>query len=427
MTYDEALTYLASLSKFGINLGLARIEKMLELMDHPERRYKTVHVTGTNGKGSTTAMITAILKAAGLRAGMYTSPHLVEYPERITVNGEMISREDFARSISHIAELVTKMVNDGWEHPTEFEVLTAAAFHYFAVAGVEYAVIEVGLGGLLDSTNVILPEISVITNVTLEHTDRCGTTVAEITGHKAGIIKSGVPVVTAAGAEAIDVIRATADRNQAPLYVLGHDFHVALVGFEDYRQQVTIFSERHGDLGQFAINLLGRHQAENAALAVMVALVLADREPRLTPAVIRTGLAAAHWPGRFEIFPGRPVTVIDGAHNPDGARRLRSTLDDVFPGQEVVFVLGILADKDITGIIGNLIRSADRVITVRPPSERAAAAAALADVIDARRAEVSDSISAGLKRAIELAGPDGLVCVAGSLYLIGAVRPLLIK
>jgi len=162
MTYEEALSYLASLGKFGMNLGLARIEKLLDLMQHPERRYKTVHITGTNGKGSTTAMLSSILKSANIRIGMYTSPHLVEYTERMTIDGEPIVREDFAEAIDYTSALVSKMVAEGWEHPTEFEVLTAAAFYYFACKRVEYAVIEVGLGGLLDSTNVIIPEVSVI-------------------------------------------------------------------------------------------------------------------------------------------------------------------------------------------------------------------------------------------------------------------------
>ncbi|HMM22841.1 MAG TPA: folylpolyglutamate synthase/dihydrofolate synthase family protein [Selenomonadales bacterium] len=427
MTYEEALSYLASLGKFGMNLGLARIEKLLELMGHPERQYKTVHITGTNGKGSTAAMLAAVLRAAGLRTGLYTSPHLVEYTERMTVNGAPVSREAFAGAVEHTAALVAEMVAGGWEHPTEFEVLTAAAFHYFAAEGLEYAVIEVGLGGLLDSTNVIIPEVSVITNVTLEHTDRCGGTVAEIAGHKAGIIKPGVPVVTAARGEALAVLRETAARNDAPLYVLGRDFSADLIGFEACCQQIAVVTGRYGDLGQFGMNLLGRHQAENGAVAVMAALLLAEKEPRITLPRVRQGLAGAYWPGRFEVVPGRPVTVIDGAHNPDGAARLRAALDEFFAGRSVVFVLGILADKDIDAITGTLIRPSDYVVAVRPPSERAADPSAVAARIGAGRVETAATVAGGLSRAREMAGPDGLVCIAGSLYLIGAARPLIIQ
>lgn len=422
MTYEEALAYLAGLGKFGINLGLARIEKLLALMRRPDRRFKTIHITGTNGKGSTTAMLAAILRAGGIRTGMYTSPHLIEYSERFQVNGRPISREAFAEAIAYTRRFVEAMAAEGWEHPTEFEVLTAAAFYYFAAAGVEYAVIEVGLGGLLDSTNVIEPEVAVITNVTLEHTDRCGSTVGEIARHKAGIIKQGVPVVTAAGGEALTVIEAAAAAGKAPLFVLGRDFTVTPAGREGWRQQVAIASREHGDLGRFSLALLGRHQAANAGLAVMAALVLGQREKRLTLEAIKDGLAAVSWPGRFEVAPGEPTLVIDGAHNPDGAAVLRATLDEVFPGRPVVFLLGILADKDIAGITSVLIRPVDSVIAVRPASERAADPSLVTAGLTAAKVEAAASIAAGLTRAREFAGPAGLVCVAGSLYLIGAAK-----
>jgi dihydrofolate synthase/folylpolyglutamate synthase len=423
MTYQEALDYLATLGKFGINLGLGRIEKLLDLMRRPEGRFKTIHVTGTNGKGSTTAMLAAILQAAGLRTGMYISPHLTDYTERFQINGRPISREAFAEAIAYTRRFVDEMTAAGWEHPTEFEVLTAAAFYYFAAAGVDYAVIEVGLGGLLDSTNVIVPEVAVITNVTLEHTDRCGSTIREIAGHKAGIIKQGVPVVTGAAGDALAIIEAAAADRKAPLLALGRDFSAEAGGCEGWRQLVTITSRRRGSLGSFRLALLGRHQAANAALAVMAAQVLSGREERLTPAAISAGLAAARWPGRFEVFPGQPTVVIDGAHNPDGAAALRAALDEVFPGQAVVFLMGILADKDIAGITGALVRPVDSVIAVRPQSDRAADPQQVTAGLAAARVETAASIAAGLERARALAGPAGLVCVAGSLYLIGAVRP----
>ncbi len=422
MTYQEALDYLATLSKFGINLGLARIEKLLDLMGRPERRFRTVHVTGTNGKGSTTAMLAAILTAAGIRTGMYTSPHLKDYTERFVVDGEPAGREALAAAIAHTRGFVDAMTAEGWEHPTEFEVLTAAAFHYFATAGAEYAVVEVGLGGLLDSTNVVLPEVAIITNVALEHTDRCGGTLAEIAAHKAGIIKPGVPVVTAARGAALDVIRDTAAARGAPLAVLGRDFYAEAAGVDGLRQMVAVVSRRHGDLGRFPLSLLGRHQAENAAVAVMAALTVAEREKRVTPAAIRAGLADARWPGRFEVVPGRPALVIDGAHNPAGAAVLRATLDEMFPDRPTVFVLGILGDKDVEGIIGTLVRAGDRVVAVKPASERAADPGRMVAAAGEERAEAAGTVEEGMERAGELAGPDGLVCVAGSLYLVGPAR-----
>lgn len=427
MTYEQALMYLASLGKFGINLGLARIEKLLDLMGHPERQYKTIHVTGTNGKGSTSAMLAAVLKAAGIRTGLYTSPHLEDYTERFVVDGGPISRAALAEALGHVRGCVDAMVAEGMEHPTEFEVLTAAAFHHFAAAGVEYAVIEVGLGGLLDSTNVILPEVAVITNVTLEHTDRCGGTVAEIAAHKAGIIKQGVPVVTAARGEALDVIRRTAEAKEAPLATLGRDFYAEAAGLDGWRQQVAFVSRRHGDLGRFSLALLGRHQAENAAVAIMAAMTLAGEEGRVNVDAIRAGLAAAAWPGRFEVAPGRPTLVIDGAHNPAGAAVLRATLDEVFPGRPVAFVLGILGDKDVAGITGALVRAVDTVVAVKPESERAAEPSRVLAGLAAQRTEAAATVAAGIDRARELAGPPGLVCVAGSLYLVGAARRYALK
>lgn len=427
MTYEQALEYLASLNKFGINFGLARIEKLLSLMGHPERRFKVVHITGSNGKGSTSAMLEAILRASGIKTALYTSPHLVEYTERMSVNGQPIDRQEFAAAIEYTGNLVAAMASSGREHPTEFEVLTAAAFHYFAAAAVEYAVIEVGLGGLLDSTNVVIPEAAVITNVTLEHTDRCGSTVAEIARHKAGIIKQGVPVITAAKGEALEVIQADAVDKAAPLYSLGQDFSAAVVRQEGYRQAVAVTTSQYGDFGHFTTNLLGWHQAENSAVGVMTSLILAEKEPKITLAAIRAGLAEVYWPGRFEVVKDQPVVVIDGAHNPDGARALRRTLDEVFFGKNITFLLGILADKDIGGITSELIRSSDNVVIVRPLSDRGAEPEEVATQLGGKvkSIELAASIGEGYKKARLLAGPGGVVCVTGSLYLIGPARKVI--
>jgi len=427
MTYEQALAYLDSLNTFGIKLGLERIKRLLELMQHPERRYKTVHVTGTNGKGSTTAMLAAILVNSGIRTGMYISPHLADYTERMTVNGQEITKTAFAEAIHYTSRFVEQMITEGGESPTQFEVLTAAAFYYFAAVGVEYAVIEVGLGGLLDSTNVIVPEAAVITNVALEHTDRCGSTVAAVAEHKAGIIKSGVPVVTGASGEALDVITKTAQLKDAPLYILGQDFGGQLQVITDYKQQAAFWTEEQGQLGVFNVNLLGQHQVDNSAAAVMVALILARQNKRISLDSIQSGLANVCWPGRFEVIPGFPVTIIDGAHNPAGAKVLRSNLDQLFPGQAVTFLLGILKDKDVIGILGNLVRSSDRVVVTTPDSDRAADPHIIARHIQARQVEVEAGIADALNRARQLALPDGILCVAGSLYLIGAVRSIICK
>lgn len=425
MNYEEALDYLASLNKFGINLGLARIEKLLNLMKHPERRFKTVHVTGTNGKGSTTATIASILTASGIKTGMYTSPHLIDYTERMVINGRQATQSEFAGAIAYTAQFVDQMVSEGYDHPTEFEVLTAAAFYYFAANGVDYAVIEVGLGGLLDSTNVIVPQVSIITNVSLEHTDRCGPTVGDIAKHKAGIIKESVPVVTAADNEALAIITETASRQRSELYVWGRDFVTNSNGQTGYRQLLSITTTSHGNLVDLLSPLLGVHQVKNVAVAVMAALVLADSGAPITNDTIRAGLASVYWPGRFQVVEGKPTIVIDGAHNPDGAKVLRQTLDEVFPSQAINFLLGILRDKDIAGITSVLVRPIDNVVAVSPQSYRAAEPEEIAREIKARYVTTAADIETGLKTVKELAGKEGIVCVAGSLYLIGAVYQFL--
>ncbi|WP_312198458.1 bifunctional folylpolyglutamate synthase/dihydrofolate synthase [Anaerospora hongkongensis] len=427
MSYEEALQYLHSTGKFGINLGLKRIEKLLELMGNPERRYKTVHITGTNGKGSTTAITAAVLQASGIRTGMYTSPHLLEYTERIVIDGHPITQQAFGEIIDYTRPFIETMLTEGWEHPTEFEILTAAAFHCFAAAGVEYAVIEVGLGGLLDSTNVIRPEAAVITNVTLEHTDRCGTTVAEIAGHKAGIIKKNSPVVTAASKEALAVIRKQAALMEAPLFILGEDFTSDWKAGSDGRQQVTVQTKAYGSSENLQLRLLGRHQAANCAVAVMTLKLLVRKDSRITEATIAAGVAAAVWPGRFELFAGRPAILIDGAHNAAGAQALRQTLDDVYGGRRITFVLGILRDKDVRAITGTLIRTEDEAITVAPLSERAEDPGELAALITASRVQSASTVEAAIGLAVEWAGQDGIVCVCGSLYLVGTARNIILS
>lgn len=424
MTYEESLAYLAGLGKFGSKLGLERIKRLLALMHYPERRFKTIHITGTNGKGSTTAMLASILQQSGIKTGMYTSPHLTSYTERMIVNGKEISQAEFAQAIKYTSTFVTEMVRDGFEHPTEFEVLTAAAFYFFAAVGVEYAVIEVGLGGLLDSTNVIMPVAAVITNVTFEHADRCGGTLAGVAHHKAGIIKEGVKVITAAQGEALEIIRATAQQNAAELFAAGEDFVAEGLTMHITGQKISLSTKNCKEV--FQIKLLGQHQVANSALAIMTAKLMSKEEKRISQETIQKGLSDVCWPGRFEILETKPIIVIDGAHNPAGAKALRKNLDDLFPSQKRIFLLGILQDKDVTGIIEALIRPEDQVVVTAPLSERAGDPLLVAAKISASHVEVAEDIRQGLQRARDLAGDEDLVCAAGSLYLIGAVRQILL-
>jgi len=423
MDYRGALAYLESLGTFGIQLGLKRIEALLFQLDHPERKFRSIHVTGTNGKGSTTAFIASVLAAAGIRSGMYISPHLVDYPERMKINAEEITQDQFAAIINDVRLAAERVQATGLESPTEFEVLTAAAFLWFARQQVEFVVVEVGLGGLLDSTNVIRPEIAVITNVTLDHTDRCGNTAEAIAEHKAGIIKRGIPVVTGAIGGALAVIEQTAKAKGSVCHVLNRDFFVSGFGYEPSQQHFMLQIGTQKPEFYYS-QILGRHQADNAALAICACKLLKQGEPRLTEQAVTAGIRQAFWPARFEIIPGKPTMVLDGAHNPDGIRALRQTLDEIYPDRDIVFQFGVLADKDYVQMMKLLFRAADRVVVVRPNSERAAETAEIAAKIRQYVAavKVADNIVGGLQQARQWAGPAGIVCVAGSLYMIGEAR-----
>ena len=378
--YDDALRFLESLTVFGIRPGLERIEKMAAALGNPQKNYATVHVTGTNGKGSVCAMLAEILKADGRRVGLFTSPHLESYCERMKVDGADITAAEFAA--------VIEAVKNCGVAATQFEVLTAAAFEYFSRAAVDVAVIEVGLGGLYDSTNIITPEISVITNVALEHEKILGD-LKNIARNKAGIIKAGVPCVTGAAGEALEVIRAVAAEKNSALY------------------------EVH-ELADVKINLRGGYQKFNAAVAIKAAEVLGVDEK-----IIRAGLERVEWAGRFEEIGG---VILDGAHNPHGAAALRESLDEIYPSGRRAWIFGALADKNFDAMIEILFRAGDFVIVTAPESERAAEVEVLRDGLNSRGIE---NIGVGkISDAVEiLRNFDAEVkIVAGSLYLIGAAR-----
>lgn len=429
MNYQESLAYLESLNIFGIKLGLERIQKLLARLELPQERYRTIHVTGTNGKGSVSAMLAGILRHSGIHTGFYSSPHLVSYTERIRVDGQAISEQEFADCLSSIKVYIDKMIADGEECPTQFEVLTALAFFYFAIKHVEYAVIEVGLGGLLDSTNVIVPEVSVITNVTLEHADRCGGTLEGVAHHKAGIIKDDVPVVTAAQGVALDIIRQQAEEKNADIFVAGEDFSADFISYEGNFQRLEFSSGLLGAVKEpYTLHLLGKHQIENAAVAVMAAKLISNLDSRITNKTIDDALTLVSWPARFEQadYNGQKI-IIDGAHNPAGMTALRESLDLYFPAPERVLLLGILKDKDIDTMLDILLRPNDTVVVTVPHSDRASDPQILAGKVAAhvQHVEAIADNNEAMNRALELANGEKLLIMAGSLYLVGGLRKLL--
>ena len=405
MTFEDAVNFLESLAGFGIRPGLQRITKLLQLFGNPQNKYKTIHVTGTNGKGSVCAMLSQILKTADIKVGLFTSPHLVTYRERIRINNEDISESDFATLGDEIRSAITELLKDGNESPTLFETLTAMAFKYFADQKVEYAVIEVGLGGLLDSTNVITPEVSIITNVANDHAERCGGDLLGIARYKAGIIKQSVPVVTGAEGEPLKIIRDTAQKNHSKIFVLGEDFFVD---------------------ESVELSLKGEYQKLNATIAIKSAQVLNDS--RVTDSLINEAIKSTHWAGRFEILNIKGKTIIiDGAHNGAGAEALRNSLDKNFPTGRRAFLFGVLRDKDIDAIIENLFRAGDFVVVTKPDSERAAEPESICQRLKTKGINsiaIKDNDEA-LK--IFLDRNEEVLVTAGSLYLIGNIRKLLKK
>ena len=432
MDYQESLDWLVELETFGVRLGLQRIRRLMELLGNPQDTYHTIHVTGTNGKGSVSAMLAGVLAASGIHAGFYSSPHLVSYTERIQIDGQPVSEKEFAAGLTEIRRFVEQMLAEGEECPTQFEVLTALGFYLFAQHHVEYAVIEVGLGGLLDSTNVIMPDISVITNVTFEHAHILGGTIESIADNKAGIIKEGVPVVTAATGMPLEIIRQRAGEKNADLFVAGPDFRMEFSGCDGRMQQVAFTSSLLGIAQEpYQLHLLGTYQVNNAAVAVMTAWLLHNGgEERITGQAIHEALRLVSWPARFERLDiGGQAVIVDGAHNPDGMRGLRASLDEIFPSQQRVLLLGILRDKDIETMLRTLLRPNDTVVVTTPQSARAE----LPETIARQAAPLCQHVEAfadngeALARAIELADREKLLVLAGSLYLVGGLRQRLIE
>jgi len=430
MSYQQTIEYLFGLQKHGVKLGLSNSALLMGLMGDPHLRFRSVHIAGTNGKGSTSAYLARMLQNAGYRTGLYTSPHLVSFTERIRVNGTPISEAKVVELAARVRERVAGVVaapGRGPVSPTFFEVTTAVAFEFFAGEHVDIAVVEVGMGGRLDSTNVITPLVSVITNIDLEHTEFLGTTIPQIAGEKAGIIKSRVPVVTGAvQRDALDVIEAEARRLGAPVYCMPADFQAknTLSG----KAQTFDYRGIGRSLQGLRISMLGRHQVGNACLALAAAECLQSAELSLPESAMRSGLEQAAWEGRLELISPEPDIYLDGAHNPASARVLADALGDLRPSYgKLVLVLGILSDKDHRGIIGPLAGFADHVIVTRPEYARAMNVQELAREVRSIHGSVEavDTVSAAIAAARSRAGVGDCIVITGSLYTVGEARALL--
>ncbi|HIC95453.1 TPA: bifunctional folylpolyglutamate synthase/dihydrofolate synthase [Candidatus Bipolaricaulota bacterium] len=419
MDYTGAKAYLKELPYREVKPGLERVSHLLERLGNPHASLVTVHVGGTNGKGSVVAMLSSVLEEAGLRVGTYTSPHLLDWPERIRINGEWIPEEEFARLLSRLKPLIAEMS----DKPTVFETLTALAFQYFHEQKVDLAVIEVGLGGRFDATNVIKPLVAVITHVERDHLDLLGPTLEHAAWEISGLVKPGVPLVTGERKPKILEVLAWECKAQGQgAELLQVEAEPELVDFSWERQVFWV-----DDWGEIELDLLGPYQGENLAVALKAIEVL-RRSLSLPDETVRRGLARARWPGRFQIYQERPYIILDGAHNPSGIRALRWGLElyheRYLKGHtKRILLFGAMRDKELDGMSEALFPWFDELIFTKPDYYRAVAPEALLERASrfGKPAKVSTSAEEAFRRARAELAEEDLLCVAGSLYLIGEI------
>jgi dihydrofolate synthase/folylpolyglutamate synthase len=443
MNYNDTISYLYCLQKHGIKLGLDNTRKLLSLLGNPQKSFKAVHIAGTNGKGSASAMIASILKTAGFKTGLFTSPHMASFTERIRVDSIEITEDEVVEFTDEIRTVIERSCESGvishhselrdpnsGLNPTFFEFVTAMAFLYFKKKDVQWAVIETGMGGRLDATNILMPEVSVITNISCDHKEFLGNSLKEIAGEKAGIIKKGVPVVSASQeGDTTDVITKKASEEKTGICTFGKDF-MAKPKKLDMRGIVFDY-EGKSRMEDLFVPLCGTHQMENASVAVMAIELLMDKEP-VSYGSIREGLADTSWPGRLELIKTDENydILIDGAHNPDASMRLADSLRNYFlPYYErAILILGIMADKDIAGIMKPLLPLASEIIMAAPEYERAASPEKLSEIarffgynsITARSLKEAIDIAAG--KAMTSSQSKGLIVITGSFYTIGDAK-----
>lgn len=423
-SYDEALQWIHSRLKLGMKPGLKRMEWMMERMQHPERKLRAIHVAGTNGKGSTVSYIRSILQEAGYKVGTFTSPYIEQFNERISINGNPISDQDMVELASKIKPLVEELEQTELGSPTEFEVITAMSLLYFGhVQPVDFVIYEVGLGGRLDSTNIIYPLISVITTIGFDHTDILGHTIEQITYEKAGIIKPGIPVITGVSQpQAIQVIQNIATEKKAKSYILGSEFHVTKHEPTETGEAFTYESERIS-LKNLLINMKGTHQVLNAALAVKTVEYLHTYlSVQVEEDHIRKGLANMNWVGRFELINDHPQIIIDGAHNPEGIQELVKTVKTHLKNQDITIIFSALSDKKLENMIEPLERICQKIIFTSFDFPRAASAQQLYQLFPLAKAVVYQDFKEAINNVIVKMKETDTLLITGSLYFISEVR-----
>lgn len=431
--YQQALDYIYSFIDYEresrpdklASYDLRRVVELLVRIGNPHLAAKTVHIAGTKGKGSVAAMTASALTASGYITGLYTSPHLHTYDERIRIDGRLITDEEIVASVKKLKPEVEAVNKKGtYGQLTTFEVTTALAFGYFKSRGADFQVIEVGMGGRLDATNVVQPEVCVITSISYDHTKVLGNTLPQIAVEKAGIIKPGSIVVTSPQADEVNqVFEQACRKNNAKLIRVGRDVTWRYLGYEANRQSLRV----KGRLASYdlTIPLLGRYQLDNAAAAVAVLEVLVEKGFYISKESITGGLAKVNWPGRLQVLSRRPLLVVDGSHNTESAGKLRQALEEYFEFDRAILIIGVSADKDLAGIISELAPIFNTVIATHSTHPRAMPTASVAAELRQQGVEalMTEDISAALLLALSTAGPRDLICVTGSLFVVaGAIE-----
>ena len=415
MGIKETLEYIHSVKWQGSKPGLERTSELLAGLGNPQDSLKFVHVAGTNGKGSTAAFIASILSSAGYRTGLYTSPFILKFNERMQVDGELISDEELERFTDEIRPIANEMIDP----PTEFEMITALAMKFFLYKNCDIVILEVGMGGELDSTNVIeTPEVAVITNIGYDHVKELGPTLPDIAKAKAGIIKGGHVVIYGGAREVEGVFEKKCAASNAVLKRADFD----RISHEEYTlDRVKMDIEQYGEV---ELPLIGLYQPKNAIVAITAVEILREKGYIISDENIRTGLASVRWPGRFEVLGRDPVFIIDGAHNPQGMEAAADSLRRHFGGQKINFIVGVLADKDVHTMMEFIAPLAKVFFAVKPDSPRAMDTEALSAILSPYKLPVFayDSIGEAVAGAVDDAGRDGVVCALGSLYLSGEIR-----
>lgn len=429
---ELALKYLNQLPRFSTIPGVEREQALLEFLDHPEKRIPMIHVTGTNGKGSVSSIFAEVFRCYGLKVGFFSSPHLKDYPERINIQGNPVSWQLLSEGILAVAAAADKWKNAGGGEPTEFDVLTASAFWIFSREKVDIAIIEVGIGGTYDSTNVIDPILTVITNVAEDHLDKCGPELADLAAHKAGILKSGVPMVsTVLSGPYREIIRNQAQAIGCPAYFSDEAWQIE--GQPDFalKREKLVFKplpslSQDQLAGEYLLSLRGPHQYSNAGVVLAGLSILQEQYPCLKKAA-KIGLNQTVWPGRFEIIEKRgQVFVVDGAHNPLGAEALRAGLDEWFEGQSLTFIVGFLDDKEPEAFLEKLHRETDQWIGIQPNSDRTMTKEQIMDYLAPYQGRWGGSLAKVLSQ-IQAEDSHQVIVITGSLYLIGPAREILLN